>query len=146
MAKISTLKKAHEVLLKLGFEAVLNDDSVAVKVGGMDHPFTAVITHNEGTEHFQITCLITVLNKIKKDTLFHFALAALDANSRITPFAYALLTESTNPEEDDERKWPVVLTHAVPLGDFSDKELESAMHSLIEALLDSANVIDVLDH
>lgn len=145
MAKINTLKKAYEVLLKLGFEAILNEHSVGVNVGGAEHPFTAVITHNVSTEHFQITCLITRLNKIKKDTMFHFMLAALDANCRIMPFAYGLLTEPLDPkDEDDGKDWPVVLTHAVPLGDFSDKELESCMHSLVAALIDSENVIAVL--
>ncbi len=144
MPKISTLKKAHEVLLKLGFESVLNENSVAIRVGGSDFPFTAVITHNASTEHFRITCLLSTLKKVKKESLFRFMFAALDANSRIAPFAYAILTERDDWEEDNENDWPVVLTHSIPIGDFSTGELESAMHSLVQALLDSANVVDIL--
>ena len=144
MAKINSLPKAHKVLQELGYEAYLKDNSVAVKVGGPDHPFAAVITHNQATNHFQITCLIMTLGDLKKDTLHRFALAALDANSRIMPFAYALITEADDPELDNERDWPIVLTHAIPIGDFSNSELESAMQSLMSALMDSHNVLDVL--
>ena len=80
---------------------------------------------------------------MKKDNLHRFALAALDANGRIAPFAYALLTEEIEGEEDG-RHWPVVLIHSIPLGDFSEKELDCAMRSLVEALVGSRQVLSVL--
>lgn len=144
MAKINTLAKAYAELIKLGFDASVQEDSVAVKVGGTEHPFAAVITHNQSTAHFQITCLVAKLGEIGNRHLTRFAIAALDANSRITPFAYALLTDSDDPSLDDERTWPIVLTHAIPLGDLSTQELESAMRSLVAALIDSRNVLTAL--
>ena len=143
MAKIDSLKKAHAELVKLGFEATLREDSVAVKVGGSGQPFAAVITHDAEMGHFRFTCLLARLGEVGKH-LTKFCVAALDANSRIAPFAYALLTDSDDPSLDDEKMWPVVLTHAVPLGDLSSSEMESAMRSLVGALLDSRSVLSVL--
>jgi hypothetical protein len=131
-------------VLELGYEAHLKDNSVAIKVGGLENPFVTVLTHNQSTKHFQITCLITTIGLMENETVYKFAVAALDANSRIMPFAYALITESTDPENDDDNEWPVVLTHAIPIGDFSKSELESAMHSLVKALMDGHNVLDLL--
>lgn len=144
MDKISTLAEAHETLGLLGYQATLNEHSVGVKLGGGEHPFAAVITHNSENNHFQITCMMAKLGQVGDDHLTRFAIAALDANSRISPFAYALLTETDNPDLEDEAEWPVVLTHSIPIGDLAREELESAMSSLVAALLDSVNVLGIL--
>src|SRR5262245_12891175 len=117
--KISKLAHVHEVLVELGYEARLKKNSVAVKVGGADHPFTAVVTHSEPRNHFQITCMVAKLGDVPEERVPQFAIAALDANNRTSPFAYALIGESDDPSLDDVKDWPVVLVHSVPIGDFS---------------------------
>jgi hypothetical protein len=144
MIHIATLVEVHETLLSLGYQSAFQNSSVAVKVGGLDKPFVAVITHNQSTNHFQITCLVTKLGQIDEDNLTHFAIAALDANSRIVPFAFALLTEATSTKANKVEDWPVVLVHAIPVGDLSRGELDSAMKSLVAALIASANVLELL--
>jgi hypothetical protein len=144
MDNILTLSDVHESLTVLGYEATLSPNCVVVKVGGLSKPFPAVITHNQMNRHFQFTCQLTKLGLIPEDKLAAFALAALDANSRIAPFAYALLTDSDDPKKDKPEDWQVVLTHSIPLGDFSRSELASAMESLLTALVDSGNVMNTL--
>lgn len=144
MDNIMTLSEVHETLDVLGYEATLSDTSVVVKMGGLNKPFPAVVTHNKLTNHFQISCMVTKLGLVPEDKLAAFALAALDANSRIVPFAYALLTDSHTTKKDKPEEWQVVLTHAIPVGDFSRGELRSAMESLLAALVDSTDVLDAL--
>ncbi|MEE9263180.1 MAG: hypothetical protein V3V11_01885, partial [Vicinamibacteria bacterium] len=79
---------------------------------------------------------------IPEDNISTFAVAALDANSRISPFAFATLTASDNPELDEPQQWPVVLTDSIPLGDLSPGELEAAMNSLWSALAESRDVLE----
>jgi hypothetical protein len=142
MKDIETLAEVHEALQQLGYKSRLGTNSVAVRVGGRKHPFPAVITHNTTTKHFQITCMVAKMGEIPEDRLTAFALAALDANNHISPFAYALITDTDDPKLDDENEWPVVLVCSVPIGDFSVGELSSAMQSLLAALIDSRNVLE----
>jgi hypothetical protein len=144
MDNILTLSDVRETLALLGYQATLNENSVVVRVGGLKKPFPAVITHNKLTNHFQISCMVTKLGSMPEEKIPAFALAALDANSRIAPFAYALLTDSDDPKKDKPEEWQVVLMHSVPIGDFSRGELESAMKSLLTALVDSKNVMNAL--
>jgi hypothetical protein len=141
MAKIKTLKQIHETLVQLGYEASLKENSVALKVGGIEQPFPAVITHNKLTEHFQITCMVATLGKVPESKLAAFALAALDANHRIVPYAYALISEASDPTHDKPEDWPVVLMDSLPIGDLSPEELSASMQSLVAALVDSRQVL-----
>lgn len=144
MMYVSTLANVYEALKSLGYEATLKDESVAIRVGGLDKPFIALITYNKSTNHFQITCMVARLGLIPEDNLLHFTMGMLDANMRIAPFAYALITDSVHPDDDEIEEWPIVLVHRVPVGDLSLGELDSAMKSLVAALLDGAGLIGYL--
>ncbi len=143
MSHLSSLADVYESLKTLGYEAVLKDNSVAVKVGGIAKPFPAVITLNDSHQHFQITCMLASLGDVAEKNVTNFAIAALDANTRIAPFAYGLISEADDPSADDIKKWPVVLIHSVPIGDFSQGELDSAMKSLVAALVDSQTLLEL---
>src|SRR5262245_42008580 len=146
MKDIETLAEVHEALQAMGYRSLLRPGSVAVRVGGRKHPFPAVITHNTLINHFQITCRVAKMGDVPEDKLAAFALAALDANNRISPFAYALITDTDDPALDDENQWPLVLVAAFPIGDFSVRELSSAMQRLLAALLDARNVLEMIQH
>ncbi len=141
MKSIRSLLEIQESLLQLGYEAVLKDQAVVVKVGGLEHPFIAVVTENHETNAFNISCLVTRFGEIGEENLLHFTIAALDANIRIRPFAYALLVEGGS---DDGEDWQVILTHSIPWADLSGTELASAMKSLVTALMDSVHVLDTI--
>jgi hypothetical protein len=142
MSDIFNLAQLHEALQQLGYQSSLRENSVAVKVGGRQRPFVAVITHHAVTRQFRFTCLVARLGDVPEKNLAAFALAAMEANVRVAPFAYGLITDSDDPKEDDEEEWPVVLVHSVPIGDFSSRELSASMQSLVAALIDSRRVFD----
>jgi hypothetical protein len=144
MKDIETLAEVHEALQSLGYRSTLRPGSVAVRVGGRKHPFPAVVTHNTLINHFQITCQVARMGDVPEDKLAAFALAALDANNRTSPFAYALITDTDDPALDDENEWPLVLVAAFPIGDFSVRELSTAMQRLLAALLDARSVLELI--
>ena len=139
---ITNLTQVAEVLESAGYEAICDDDAVHTKVGGLQNPFTAVLTINLDRNVLVITCQLAKLGDFPEDNISTFAVAALDANSRISPFAFATLTASDNPELDEPEQWPVVLTDSLPLGDLSGEELESAMNSLWSALAETRDVLE----
>ena len=141
MATIQGLDDIAEVLTTNGYELEAGDDAVRLKVGGMDTPFVAVITTNEENSELAISCQLAKWGDVDEGRLLEFAVACLDANTRIRPFAFATITASDHPELDDPDEWPVVITNSVPLGDLSPAELQTAMDSLWSALASSRDVI-----
>lgn len=145
MDNIRTLSEVLEALHFLGYEASLGANSVVVKVGGLNQPFTAIITHCESSGHFQVTCPIAKLGDIPEAKIAAFTIAALDANSRIAPYAYALISSNDDPALEDEADWPIVLIDTLPMGDLSSAELGASLRSLVAALVDSRNVLKAFD-
>ena len=139
---ITNLTQVAEALELAGYEAACHEDAVYTKVGGTQSPFTAVLTINLDRNALVITCQLAKLGDVPEENISAFAVAALDANSRISPFAFATLTASDNPELDQPQQWPVVLTDSIPLGDLSGGELEAAMNSLWSALAESRDVLE----
>ena len=139
---IANLTQVAAALESAGYEAICQDNAVYTKVGGMRNPFTAVLTINVDRNALVITCQLAKLGDVPEEKVSSFAVAALDANSRISPFAFATLTASDNPELDQPEQWPVVLTDSIPLGDLSPGELEVAMDSLWSALAESRDVLE----
>lgn len=135
--KIETLVDVHAQLTDLGYEADLHPDAVFSKVG----QFPVVLTINMKSE-LVINCQLATLGQIQEDKLTEFAFAALDANSRLSPFALCLITEADTPELAEE-DFPIVLLDNIPLGDFSKDELRKAFEALHGALINSRNVLEV---
>jgi hypothetical protein len=114
-----------------------------VMVGGTTDPFTAVITPAVEDASLVINCQLARMGDFPEGNTGSFMLAALDANSRIRPYAFAVLTDSDDPSLDDPADWPVVLTNRIPLGDLSEGEVVVAMGNLWEAVLGSKSVLEI---
>lgn len=128
------------VVEELGFGIDQTSDiSFVVKLGVKDHPLLAIITVLDG--ELSIDCKLATLGEIGEDRISEFCLAALDLNSRIRPYAFALISDSDDPSLGDPSEWPVVLTNSVPIGDLSTGELEKALRSLISAALASRDLL-----
>jgi len=140
---IQTLDQVADVLEALGYETQLDAKSVFTKVGGTDAPFTAVITRNEVRHSLDITCQIATLGDVREANTPNFLLAALDANSTVRPFAFAIISDADDPDLDDPDEWPVVLTESIPIGDLSDAEIAAAMDNLWSALAASRPVMEI---
>ena len=143
MASIYGLEQVAEALESGGYEIELDADTIRLTVGGMARPFVVVITVNEAGSELVISCQLAKLGDIADDKLLEFAVACLDANTRIRPYAFATITASDRPGMDEPEDWPVVITNSVPLGDLSTEELQAAMDSLWAALASSVDVLRV---
>lgn len=143
MSQIDNLDAVADALEAGGYEVQQLEGSVSTAVGGADAPFVAVLTINEERNELVINCQVATLGDIPDKNVAEFAIACLDANSRIRPFAFATLTATDNPALDNPDKWPIVLTDSVPLGDLSDTELQAAMDNLWAALVSGADVLRI---
>lgn len=136
---MDNLAEVHNGLEDLGFVANHNiaDGIIVVSLdGGMP----AALMIDGG--HLSITAQVCTLGELREANLTVFAMAALDANSRVSPFAFSLITERDDPTIQDMSQYVVTLVDHIPLGDFEKPELESAMQSLITALVGSREVLE----
>ncbi|OVE81396.1 hypothetical protein BVY04_03455 [bacterium M21] len=140
---ITTLAETADVLLKNGFKTELNTDFVITQIGGEENPFSAILSINNEDKQLLITCKLAVINDFDEDHIAAMALAALDMNTCIRPFAFAIISDTDNPELDDAGKWPLVLTDSMPLGDLCDEDLIATMDALIEAIVASRGVLEI---
>ena len=141
MPDIENLEQVAEVLEANGYEPVVSENSVSIGVGGTENPFAAAITINEERTELAISCQLAKLGDISDDHELQFVLSCLDANTRVRPYAFAVLTASDNPDLDEPDEWPVVLTDSLPIGDLSPDELISSIDSLWSALAASWDVL-----
>lgn len=140
--KIETLEQVAEVLESQGYKVrLVPSEAVMIDIGGAKHPFPAVITQSADEGQFVITCQLAVLGDLAEGQTTQFMLAALDANTAIRPYAFAIISDTDNPELEDEDQWPIVLTSSVPVGDLSDGELCVAIDDLWCALAAAAPVL-----
>lgn len=109
--------------------------SCIVALGDPKNPIPAVITVTEG--QLTITCQLTTLGVIGEDQLTEFLVSALDLNTKISPYAVALISN----DDEESHRWPVVLLDSIPLGDLQESELLSALSSLSIALPLAADLI-----
>lgn len=117
------------------------DDVVVIQLDG-GIPAVLLIEHDQ----LSITAQVCTLGELREENLATFAMAALDANSRISPFAFSLITERDDPSITNPAEYAVTLVDHIPLGDFEQPELEAAMQSLITALVGSREVIEAGCH
>jgi len=134
---MQSLTDVQNMLEELAYESVLNENSIVVKIGGK---VPAVLTVNAKNQ-LDITCQLATLGEIGEERAAEFAFGALDANTRIKPYAFALISGEDDASLENQEDWPVVLTDTVPLGDLSKEELDSAVTSLRAALLASREVV-----
>lgn len=140
---INNLAEVHEALQDLAYVSDLHPEAVLAKVGS----FPVVVTIN-GKGELVISCQIAKLGAIQEDRLTEFAFAALDANSRLSPFAISILTEDDgctcccSDETAEEMDYPIVLVDNIPLGDLSKDELKKAFESLYTAIIGCREVLE----
>ena len=132
---MQTLSQINEALLALGYETELGETHIAVKV----HSFAAVLSINESNQ-LEISCQVAKVSELNEGKLAAAAFAALDANTRIAPYAFGIFTADEDGEGGVEED-VIVLIDSVPLGDFQKSELESSMDSLVKALLNGREVL-----
>jgi hypothetical protein len=133
--KIETLEQVAEVLVAQGYAPRLEDgQAVMLDVGGTHQPFAAVITKDDASAELVITCQLAELGDIDEERSAQFMLGALDANTAIRPYAFAVISDTDDAAFAEAEKWPIVLTSSVPIGDLSEGELCVALDGLWNAL------------
>ena len=142
MPNIGNLQQITEVLEELGYNVKLHDYAVHIAIGGSEKPFAAVITINANRE-IVITCQIAKLGDLAEEKIPEVQFSLLDANTRIRPFAFGVISSSDNADLDDAAEYPIVLTDSMPLGDLSAEELAAAMDSLLVALESSDEALRI---
>ncbi len=133
MTDIRNLNDVTGVLEELGYDVKEGDNAVHVAVGGSEKPFVAVLTIDQ-SDQLMITCKVAKLGDLREEEIPQVQFYLLDTNSRIMPFAFAIITASDDAEMEDAADYPIVLLDSMPLGDLSSHELASAMDSLLVAV------------
>lgn len=136
---MSNLPQILEGLEVAGYVAKQEEDTILVRLDG---GIPAVLTINRFNE-LQITCQLATLGELREENSLEFAFAALDVNSRISPFAISLITERDDESITDASEYVVTLVDTIPLGDFEQSELMAAMQSLLTALVGCKEVLEV---
>ncbi len=139
--RISSLEDIAQILEHEGYEFSHEGESVRVKIGGADHPFIAVITCAKDKQEMSITCQVARLGDIPEARIPQFLAACLEANTRITPYAFGLITVSDNPELDNEQEWLIVLIDSLSLGDLNEMDFIRSMDGLWVGLEASRQVL-----
>jgi len=135
---IVSLAQVDKVFQDLGLESEINGDSIILKVGSHEHPFLTVVSSDGDNLDFK--CQLVKADQIEEEQEGIFAFAALDANTRIAPFAFGFLTADDGVEDGSDS---FVLTNRLPLGNLSEDELRSAVGSLKAALIASREVLEI---
>lgn len=139
---IKTLDQVAEELEVQGYKIrLIPDEAVMMDVGGAENPFIAVITLDAVANQFVVTCQLAELGDLDEELSAQFMLAALDANTMVRPYAFAVISDSDDAALDAAEKWPIVLTNSLPIGDLSSGELNTAMDQLWQALTASGPVL-----
>jgi len=142
MERIENLQQVTEVLEELGYDVRPHEDVVHIALGGTEKPFIAVVTINENRE-LVINCQVAKLGDLSEDNIPTVQFILLDANTRIRPYAFGIITASDDAEFDDAAEFPIVLTDSLPLGDLSTQELAKNLDSLLLALNTSDEALRV---
>ncbi len=137
-ATMNNLPQIKETAERLGYKAVLTDDALIVRIGN----FPTFLTIDQG--RLCINCKIARAGDVPESNQAAFATSALDANTRLSPYAIAMITDIDDPScEGLEEDWPIVLTDTIPLGDFEESELRAALVDLQAALVGSKEVLQI---
>ncbi len=123
-----------------GYTPKVSGDSVFVPIGVGAAPYTAAFTFNR-TGQIQITCQLATLGDFPEDKLGELSIAALDANTQISPYAFAIIGASEGDVEIHQ--CPLVLIDTLPVSDLSAEEVIYSVDKLLEALTYSRNILKI---
>jgi len=138
---IRTTEQVTETLLSLGFDAEQIEGGVACKIGSAKDPFLCLM--NIDGQILNIVCQVGKLGDFDEDDVPLITYNALNANSRIRPFAFEIIDSRDDPTLTDPKDFELVLADSMPIGDLSEEELEQAMQSLRTALRGLGEVIRI---
>lgn len=135
---IDSPAQLSQVLEKHGYAPKVSGDSVFLPLGGTKAPYTAAFTFDQ-KGRLQVTCQLAVLGDFAEESLAHLALAALDANTQISPYAFAIIGSS---EQDvDIHRCPLVLIDTLLTSDLNEEEVVFSLDKLLEALTFSSGIL-----
>ncbi|NQZ58329.1 MAG: hypothetical protein HRT88_12790 [Lentisphaeraceae bacterium] len=141
---LNTPEQVANALQEWGYETLISEKSVITKVGGADKPYTAVLYLDNGK--LNVSCEIAKLGEFADEKLPMLAFNALSGNTRIDPFAFAIIDTTDDSSLEEAEDYLLILTDTVALGDLSASELEFTMNSLWDALEESTHILkDVID-
>lgn len=126
-----------------GFDLTQTEHAVIANVGGFQTVFTIDDVDGDGDADIRISCQLLTLNQIPESRIPAFAIAALDLNTRILPYSVATLTATDDPSLTDSSESPVILTDSLPIGDISEDEFQSAIDSLLIAILSTRELLTI---
>ena len=121
-----------------GFAPRVTGYSVVIPVGEAAQTHWVAFTFRKD-DQLSITCQLAVLGDFAPDSLARLSLAALDANTQIAPYAFALIGASE--AEVELELCPLVLTDTIPTSDLSKAEMSYAIEKLFEAIEHSREVL-----
>jgi hypothetical protein len=128
----------EQLLVNYGYLPKVSGDTVFVPLGGMETPYTAAFTFNKQGQ-IQITCQLARLGDFAENKLAEVSLAALDANTQISPYAFAIIGASEG--EVEIHSCPVVLIDTLPVSDLCEEEVLFSLDKLLEALTFSRDIL-----
>ncbi len=134
---IETPSALAQLLESRGYLPKVSGDSVFLPIGGAETPYSAAFTFAKG--RLQITCQLATLGDFAEDQLAHVALAALDANTQISPYAFAIIGASEG--DVDIHRCPLVLIDTLLCADLNEEEVAFSVDKLLEALTASAKIL-----
>jgi hypothetical protein len=138
---IRTLDQVADALVSFGYEAETVEGGVICKVGASKDPFMCLI--NNVDQQLNIVCKVATLGDFEEGDVPLITYNALNANSRIRPFAFEIIDGRDDPTLIEPKDFMLVLADSMPIGDLSDDELEKSMQSLRTALHTLGQVIRV---
>ena len=97
------------------------------------------VVHLPQKGRMQVTCQLAQLGDFPESALPQLALAALDANTQISPYAFAVIGAAE--EELDIHRSPLVLIDTLPTHDLSEEEVLFSLDKLLEALTFSSGIL-----
>jgi len=128
----------EQLLENHGYLPKVSGDTVFVPIGATKSPYTAAFTFSKN-DQLQITCQLARLGDFSEDKLPQVSLAALDANTQISPYAFAVIGASEG--DVDIHTCPLVLIDTLPTGDLSAEEVLFSLDKLLEALTFSTSIL-----
>ncbi|MEY2600077.1 MAG: hypothetical protein RLZZ244_1137 [Verrucomicrobiota bacterium] len=134
---IQTPAQLASYLETQGYAPHVSQKSVLLPLSGAEGSTVAAFTFE--ADHIAIHCRLAVLGDFSEASLPALCLAALDANTQIAPYAFAVIGASD--ADAGLEQCPLVLTDTLPKGDLSEQEVSYALDKLLEAVAHSREVL-----
>src|SRR5574340_380550 len=102
MEKIADLEGLYEVLEMIGYDPVLAANSVAISLEMGDKTVMASLAMPSALNAVVVNCQVGTLADIDEAKRPDFLAAALVANQTVNPFAFSLVVDETDHENQEK--------------------------------------------